>query len=59
MLRKFLQSTLFTLAGGLAGWLYYLLKGCTTGCPIASSPTLSILYMALVGFLLSILFRKG
>ena len=59
MLRKFLQPGLFTLAGGLAGWLYYTLKGCTTGCPIASSPTLSILYLGLVGFLLSFLFREG
>lgn len=40
--------------GGLAGGLYYHFVGCEGGtCPITSRPVPSILYGALIGFLLS------
>ncbi len=45
---------------GLAGgFLYYYFIGCRTGtCPITSSPWLSMLWGATVGYLISDLFRK-
>ncbi|MBE6932166.1 MAG: hypothetical protein E7464_02115 [Ruminococcaceae bacterium] len=54
-----LRPLCFTLGGALAGLGYYYLIGCSTGsCPITSSPLLSAVYMALIGWLLSGLFGK-
>ncbi len=40
--------------GGVLGFLYYKLVGCSAGtCPITSKPLNSILYGATMGFLLS------
>lgn len=56
---SFLHPLLFTLGGAIAGYAYYALVGCATGtCAITSSPVSSTLYLALVGFLLSFVFRK-
>ena len=48
---------LYTLAsvvgGGALGFAYYKLVGCRTGaCPITSSPYISTLYGALLGYLI-------
>jgi hypothetical protein len=48
---------LYTLAsvvgGGALGFAYYKLVGCRTGaCPITSSPYISTLYGALLGYLM-------
>lgn len=57
--KKWLRPTLFTLGGGLAGLAYYYFVGCSTGsCPITSNPITSMLYLGLVGWLLSGLFEK-
>jgi hypothetical protein len=38
--------------GGAGGYLFYRLVGCKTGsCPITSSPWLSTIYGAVLGFL--------
>ena len=47
----------YTLAsvvgGGVLGFAYYKLVGCRTGtCPITSSPYISTLYGALLGYLI-------
>lgn len=40
--------------GGLLGYVFYKVVGCSTGtCPITSKPLNSILYGALMGFLLT------
>ena len=53
-IRKFLRPALFTIGGALVGLGYYLAVGCPTGtCVITSSPVNSMLYMAVVGALLS------
>ena len=40
--------------GGVLGYLYYRLVGCRTGaCPLTANPITSILYGALIGFLMS------
>lgn len=48
-----LKRGLMTLAGGIAGYLYYYYVGCATGtCPITSNPVLSVGYGALIGLVL-------
>ena len=58
LIRK-LHSLLFILGGALAGLAYYYLVGCLTGsCPITANPVTTMLYTALIGWLLSGIFRK-
>jgi hypothetical protein len=46
------RLALFVVGGAVAGFAYYKLVGCRTGaCPITSSPIVSTLYGALLGFL--------
>ncbi len=53
-MKKWLRPALFILGGGLVGLVYYNLVGCSTGtCVITSSPINSMLYMGLIGWLLS------
>lgn len=43
----------FIVGGAVAGYLYYRLVGCRSGaCPITSSPIISTVYGAMLGFLL-------
>ena len=57
--KKSFLPLILTAAGALAGLLYYYLAVCADGlCPISSSPLLSMGYMAVIGWLLSGLFRK-
>lgn len=49
---------LFTLIGGIGGWLYYRFMGCVTGtCPIAANPYLMPIYGAVIGLLLGFGFQ--
>ena len=58
-IRKWIRPILFTLTGMAAGLGYYHLVGCATGsCAITSNPVHSMLYMGLIGWLLSGLFGK-
>lgn len=42
------------LVGGVLGFLYYKLVGCSSGtCPITSSPYISTIYGAVMGLLLT------
>ena len=57
--RKWIRPALFTLGGALAGLAYYRFIGCASGsCPITSSPVGSMLYMALIGWLISGVFSR-
>ena len=54
ILKRWLRPVLFTLGGMLVGLGYYYLVGCSTGnCAITSSPISSMLYVGLIGWLLS------
>ncbi len=53
-MNKHLRTALFTLAGMLAGYLYYVFVGCAGSCPIAASPWRTVLYVGAVGLLLAI-----
>lgn len=56
---KKLRSLLFIAGGALAGLAYYYLAGCATGsCLITATPVSTMLYTALIGWLLSGIFRK-
>lgn len=58
--RPWLRPLLFTGGGALVGLAYYWLVGCSTGaCAITSSPLNSMLYMGLIGWLVSGIFGKG
>ncbi len=58
--KKWLRPVLFTLGGMAAGLVYYYVVGCPTGgCLITFSPVTSMLYMGLMGWLLSGLFGSG
>ena len=52
--KKWMRPALFTIGGVLAGLAYYHFIGCATGsCPITSNPVSSMVYMGLIGWLLS------
>ena len=47
------------LAGGIGGFAYYHFVGCASGtCPITSNPYITIVYGALMGYLLLGMFKK-
>ena len=49
-----LLALAFAVGGALLGFTYYKLVGCRTGaCPITSSPVVSTLYGAFLGYLIS------
>lgn len=49
-----LKLMLYIVGGGIIGYLYYRLIGCSTGaCPITSRPIPSIIYGAVMGALLA------
>lgn len=53
-MKRWLRPALFVLGGALAGLGYYSLMGCGTGtCAIAGSPWDAMVYMGLIGWLLS------
>jgi len=59
-LKKWIRPALFTLGGALAGLAYYHFIGCASGsCAITSHPFNSMVYMALIGWLLSGVFSGG
>ena len=49
------KRVLFSLIGAMGGYAYYYFIGCASGsCPISSNPTISTLYGAGIGFLLTV-----
>ena len=60
-LRNFfsIQAIIGIVIGIIAGYLYYLKVGCTSGtCPITSSPWMSMLWGSVIGYLLGDMFTK-
>lgn len=45
--------------GGIGGYLYWYYIGCSTGtCPITASPTMSVVWAAIMGSLIFGFFKK-
>ncbi len=58
--KKWLKSTVFIVGGGLVGLVYYTFAGCASGtCTLTYSPWITMIYMGIVGWLLSGVFGKG
>ena len=57
--KKRFVSLIGAFLGGVAGYLYYYFIGCSTGsCTITSRPFNSIIYGAIMGYLLASVFEK-
>jgi hypothetical protein len=51
--KMILYTVASVVGGGVLGFAYYKVVGCRTGtCPITSSPYVSTLYGALLGYLI-------
>ncbi len=58
-LKKYLIQIIVTLVGATGGFLYYYFIGCSSGsCPITSNPYISIIWGAVMGYLISDIFKK-
>ena len=58
-IKKNILKIIGSLVGGIGGFAYYYFVGCASGtCPITSNPYISILYGALLGYLLLDMFKK-
>ncbi len=59
--RAFLiYEIVFTALGALGGFLYYAFVGCTSGsCPITSNPWISTIWGAVMGYLLTGIFKPS
>jgi energy-converting hydrogenase Eha subunit C len=56
-MKKFIQNNVWQILGGIfggiAGYFYWRDIGCATGtCPITSKPLNSIIYFAVLGYLM-------
>jgi hypothetical protein len=58
-IKKHLLKIIGSSVGGMSGFAYFHFVGCASGtCPITSNPYISILYGALMGYLLFGMFKK-
>jgi len=57
--KKHLLKIIGSAVGAAGGYAYYHFVGCASGhCPITSNPYMSMLYGALLGYLLFDMFKK-
>ncbi len=53
-------SLIGLIVGAVGGYIYYIEIGCKSGtCPITSSPYMSMIWGAAMGYLLGDLFKKN
>lgn len=58
LIKKYRISILGAILGAIGGYFYYLYVGCASGtCPITSNPYASILWGAIMGYLIFDLFQ--
>ncbi|HOY31020.1 MAG TPA: DUF6132 family protein [Bacteroidales bacterium] len=60
LIKKSPGAIIGTIIGGAGGYLYYLFVGCSSGaCAITSNPFMSVLWGALLGYLIGDTFKKN
>lgn len=57
-MNRYLRVGLFAAAGALLGLGYYYLFGCSGNCAVTANPWMTMLYMAVIGGLLSAVTEK-
>lgn len=58
-IKKYLRFFIGIPLGAVAGYAYYHFVGCVSGtCPITSNPYITVIYGAIIGYLVSDLFKK-
>ena len=58
-LKKNLLGLIGLAAGAIGGYAYYYFVGCNTGsCPLTSNPYISVIFGAVIGYLLLDMFKK-
>lgn len=58
-LKKSIWSIIGIVVGAIGGYIYYRMVGCSTGgCPITSNPWLTMVWGAVLGYLLGSMFTK-
>lgn len=58
-LKKNLLGLIGLAAGAIGGYAYYYFIGCNTGsCPLTSNPYISVIFGAVIGYLLFDMFKK-
>lgn len=62
-MNKFIKKNILKIIGSVlgagGGFAYYYFVGCTSGtCPITSNPYISMIYGAVLGYLLLDMFKK-
>lgn len=58
-LKKNLLGLIGLAAGAIGGYAYYYFIGCNTGsCPLTSNPYISVIFGAVIGYLLLDMFKK-
>ena len=57
-MKRIVRPGLFMIAGALVGLGYYYLFGCSGNCAITASPWMTMVYMGVIGGLLSAVTEK-
>jgi hypothetical protein len=59
LIKESLGAIIGTVMGGIGGFVYYRMVGCPSGaCAITSNPWLTILWGAILGYLIGSTFNK-
>jgi len=59
ILKKHWLRIVGIIVGAIGGFLYYYFVGCASGtCPITSNPYISVIYGAIMGYLVADMFKK-
>lgn len=59
LITKYKLSIIGAVLGAVGGYFYYIFVGCNSGsCPITSNPYMSILWGAVMGYLIFDLFKN-
>lgn len=60
LIKKYQRNLIGIILGAIAGFLYWNYVGCASGtCAITSKPLNSILYGALMGYLVAGIFKRN